>query len=243
MQRFLGSVQDLGDREVGVIVATDQLARDGHVLEPSGIDLTAYRSNPIVLWQHIPEEPVGACTAIAVENGALAARVQFAPLGASAKADEVCALVKAGIVRGISAGFDPTDAEPLDPVKGTRGGMHITASELLEVSFCAVPVDIGAVVVARSFAARPGAAAMLRSLPAVSQRAIARALGQVDRVRAQQVPVMAMSERARTRHYAEMHRQRTMLAWSSGYARDVEQRDDYAQRQAELRALSKDSTH
>jgi hypothetical protein len=74
MQRFLGSVQDLGEREVGVIVATDQLARDGHVLEPSGIDLSNYRANPIVLWQHIPEQPVGACTAIAVENGELAAR-------------------------------------------------------------------------------------------------------------------------------------------------------------------------
>jgi hypothetical protein len=146
-------------------------------------------------------------------------------------------------VRGISAGFDPTDAEPLDPTKGTRGGMHITASELLEVSFCAVPVDTGAIVVARSFAVRPGAAAMLRALPAVSQRALARALGQVDRVRAQQVRPYAMSPAARTQHYAEIDRQRTMLAWSSGKAREVAQQDEYLRRQAELRALSKETAH
>ncbi len=244
IQRFLGSVEELGEREIGVVAATAQLARDGHVLEPSGINLTNYRKNPVVLWSHNPEQPVAACTAIAVENGALGARIEFAPTGASATADEICALVKSGIVRGVSIGFDPVEAEPLDPSRGSRGGLHITQSELLEISLCAVPVDTGAAVVARSFAARPGAAAMLRALPSISRRAIDRAMENVGRSREMPRPYAFLSPREKF----EIDRQRTMTAWAIGQARDAERRERDArysleQRQADLRQLSRERTH
>ncbi len=140
MQRFLtGGMQDLGPREVGVVASTDQLARDGHILEPRGISLDNYRRNPIVLWTHDITQPVGAATAVAVEGRSLAARIEFAPAGASAVADEICSLVKSGVIKGVSVGFDPIDVEPIDPKMGSRGGLHITTSELLEISFCAIP--------------------------------------------------------------------------------------------------------
>src|SRR5256885_237019 len=61
VHRFLGgSLEPLGDREVGVIAATSQLARDGHVLDVRGLDLTNYRKVPIVLYQHNAAEPVGS---------------------------------------------------------------------------------------------------------------------------------------------------------------------------------------
>jgi HK97 family phage prohead protease len=139
----------LGEDEVEVIISTSALARDGHVLDPAGCDLTNYRANPVVLWQHNPDQPVGRAADLVVEGDRIRARITFAPAGVSAKADEVRGLVKSGIVSGISVGFDVLDAEPLDP-KNPRGGQRFTRWELLECSFCSVPVDTGATVTARA---------------------------------------------------------------------------------------------
>jgi HK97 family phage prohead protease len=142
-------INALGENEVEVIISTSTLARDGHILEPSGCDLTNYRVNPIVLWQHNPDVPVGRATDLVVEGDKIRARITFAPVGISQKADEVRGLVKNGIVSGVSVGFDVIDAEPLDP-KQPRGGQRFTKWELLECSFCSVPADPGAAVTARA---------------------------------------------------------------------------------------------
>ena len=139
----------LGENEVEVVISTAALARDGHILEPTGCDLTNYRANPVVLWQHNPDQPVGRATELVVEGDRIRARITFAPAGISAKADEVRGLVKTGIVSGISVGFDVLDGTPLDPKK-PRGGQRFTKWELLECSFCSVPVDPGAAVTARA---------------------------------------------------------------------------------------------
>ena len=150
MRRVTVSAQinTLGDDEVEVIISTSALARDGHILEPSGCDLTNYRTNPIVLWQHNPDVPVGRAADLVIEGDKIRARVSFAPSGISQKADEVRGLVKSGIVSGVSVGFDVLDGVPLDPKK-PFGGQRFTKWELLECSFCSVPADPGAAVTAR----------------------------------------------------------------------------------------------
>lgn len=152
MQRKLirAQVSTLGEREVEVVMSTDALARDGHVLIPAGCDLENYRANPIVLWSHDPEHPIGNVTIASVGPDQISARVMFAPAGISRKADEICGLVKADVIRAVSVGFDPVEMEPLDPKK-PRGGQRIMAWELLELSFVSVPADTGAVVTARAF--------------------------------------------------------------------------------------------
>lgn len=142
-------INTLGENEVEVIISTSALARDGHILEPSGCDLSNYKNNPIVLWQHNPDVPVGRATDLAVEGDKIRARITFAPNGISPKADEVRGLVKNGIVSGVSVGFDVIDSEPLDE-KQPRGGQRFTKWELLECSFCSVPADPGAAVTARA---------------------------------------------------------------------------------------------
>jgi hypothetical protein len=115
-----------------------------------------------------PDLPVGNAENIAVEPDQITARVRFAPLGISVKADEVRGLVKAGVIRAVSIGFDPIEGEPLDPKK-PRGGQRVSAWELLELSFVSVPSDVGAVVTQRAhgetdMSDKPGA-----KLPATRQ--------------------------------------------------------------------------
>jgi HK97 family phage prohead protease len=177
VQRFYGGVEPLGDREIAVIAASSALARDGHVIEVQGINLTNYRKVPIVLYQHDPTLPIGTCTAIGVEGDVLAAKIEFAPAGISRVADEACAMCKASVLRGISIGFDPDleTAEPLDP-RRPRAGQRFKRCELLEISVVSVPADVNAAVVARSFASsRVDLRKMVDRLPRVSKVGIQRA--------------------------------------------------------------------
>jgi hypothetical protein len=162
-------------------------------------------------------------------------RIKFAPPGVSAIADETRGLVKAGVLKGISAGVLPLEVEPLDP-KNPYGGQRLVRAELLEISFVPVPASATALVTARAF--RPGAAALLRSLPAVSGHAIERAFACVGRVLAPQTPIGLLSDHERTRFYAEAARQRTMTVWALEQAERARERDySYARRQEEMRQL------
>lgn len=143
------SSSGLADDEVRVVMSTAALARDGHILVPSGARLDNFRANPIVLWAHSANIPLGNVEDIAVEGDRIRARVRFAPLGISEEADKYRGLVKAGVVRAVSVGFDPIEGKPIDPRK-PKGGQRFTQWELWELSFCSVPVDPGALVTARA---------------------------------------------------------------------------------------------
>lgn len=149
-------VRALGEDEVEVIVSTDNLvAQDGLVLDPAGCVLDNYRRNPIWLWSHDPDVPIGRAEQITVEPNQIRHRVRFAKPGISAKADEIRGLVKDSIVSAASVGFDfdPADAEPIDP-KRPHGGRFVRRWELFESSFVAVPADPAALVTARSHQAK-----------------------------------------------------------------------------------------
>lgn len=168
-------VRMLGEDEVEIIMSTASLARDGHILVPQGAVLENYRSNPIQLYQHDPDLPVGTNEEIVVSPDKITARSRFAPMGVSAKADEVRGLVKAGIIRTVSVGFDPIECEPLDPKK-PRGGQRILRWELLECSWVTIPADVGAIVTARTIGDR--VKARLLQGAAIPGAATARARGE-----------------------------------------------------------------
>lgn len=147
-------INQLEDDEIEVVMSTAVLARDGHILVPGGCMLENYRANPIVLWSHNPDLPIGNAPDIAVEADKIRARIKFAPLGISAKADEVRGLMKSGVVRAVSVGFNPIDGEALNPAK-PRGGQRFTTWELLELSAVSVPSDPDALVTARAHGDNP----------------------------------------------------------------------------------------
>lgn len=156
--------EELGDRQLRVICSTGDVDRMGDIVVQDGIDLSAYRNNPIVLWSHDPEKPIGRATSIGVSGGKLVADVEFAPQGISPKADEICGLAKAGIINAVSIGFQPVEYEPVDP-KRPYGAQRFLKSELMEFSFVSIPANTGAAVVERDAKASEWKVGATRDLP------------------------------------------------------------------------------
>jgi HK97 family phage prohead protease len=134
-----------------VRASTNELARDGHILEPAGLLTENFLRSGAVLFDHDPKVPVATPVLAELADGgaALDIEVEWPPAGISVDADKVRGLVKAGVIRAVSIGFDPIDAVPINAAK-PRGGLHISTADLLELSFVSVPADTGAVVTQRS---------------------------------------------------------------------------------------------
>jgi hypothetical protein len=151
----------------------------------------------------------------------LAARIEFAPPEVSPVADQICSLTKAGVLCGVSIGFDPLESTPLDRNK-PHGGQHITAAELLEISIVSIPADTGARVVERSAGWRA-----FRSLRTVPRAAVLRAAAAVPRARG--VAAMPFSHAVHTWLLHEQNR------------REQEARYSQEGRQAVLRRLRREA--
>lgn len=156
---FAAAPSALADqRQVRVVCSTGEIDRDGEMMVQAGIDLTAYRGNPVVLWQHDPCAPIARCLEIGPVEDRTEALVQFPDPGVSAKADEIYGLILAGVVNGVSIGVDPLQIEPMDPAR-PLGPVRYMRTELCEFSFVSIPAVRGAGVVARSAGGHPRAAA------------------------------------------------------------------------------------
>jgi HK97 family phage prohead protease len=172
-----GAVETIGDLDFGGVAADGKLALDGNIVPMDGLDFTNYRDrNSILLEGHNPSHPVGTVTAIGIVGDQLLIRGRFCEPGISAIADQTRALLKVGVLKGLSIGFDidPTAAEPIDKAK-PRGGMRFKKTTLLEISIVAVPASPGALVTARSAASRAEFIRAIDALPATSGAALQRA--------------------------------------------------------------------
>lgn len=149
LKSIFGASQLIGERQIHVVASTPTPDRVKDVMVPDGCDLTNYRKNPIVLADHNPSQPIGTAD-VEIRNGQVEATITFAPEGASRKADEYCALAKAGVLNTVSVGFMPMSAQP---IKG--GGFSIDKWELMELSLVAVPCNPDAIVTQRAFDTRP----------------------------------------------------------------------------------------
>jgi HK97 family phage prohead protease len=138
----------VGDRQIRAVCSNEQVDRVGDIVVQAGIQLQNFRKNPIILFGHDPLQPVGKAVSVQVTGGQLEALIEFAPAGASQKADEVCALAKAGVLSTVSIGFDTIKSAPIDPGR-PRGPQKLLQIELLEISLVAVPALPSAVVVER----------------------------------------------------------------------------------------------
>lgn len=123
--------------------------RMGDVIEAEGWDLTDFKNNPVALFNHNPNFPIGKWANLRIADGRLRGHLQLAPEGTSDRIDEIRRLVDADILRAVSVGFLPMKSEPLKKDKSSNG-MRFLQSKLVETSLVAIPANPNALAVARS---------------------------------------------------------------------------------------------
>jgi HK97 family phage prohead protease len=146
---FTTVTKAVGERQIRVIVSTGDVDRAGDIIDPNGIDFTAYRKNPVVLYQHDHDEPIARSVEIGVVDGRVEALVQFPDEGKVEKSDEVYNLIKAGVLNAVSIGFIPLESVSLDP-KDSWGPKRYTKCECIEYSIVSVPCNANALIVERT---------------------------------------------------------------------------------------------
>lgn len=123
--------------------------RYGDVVDPTGWDLRNFKKNPIALFGHNSNFPVGKWSDLRIEDGKLKGKLNLAKRGTSYRLDELIGLIEQGILRAVSVGFRPLKAEPMDPER-PYGPQKYLKQELLETSVVSVPANPAALALAKS---------------------------------------------------------------------------------------------
>jgi HK97 family phage prohead protease len=132
-------------------VLSDETAdRMGDIITADGWDLENFAKNPIALFNHRSDFPIGKWHNLRVDKKALKGHLELAPEGTSERIDEIRRLMKAGILKAVSVGFRPIEMEPLDKDAGPWGPQKFIKQELVETSLVSVPANPNALAVAKS---------------------------------------------------------------------------------------------
>jgi HK97 family phage prohead protease len=148
-----------GDPNV-FVMSDSRVDRMGDVIDAEGWDLKNFKSHPIALFNHDPNQVVGTWAEVRIEGKQLRGRLDLAEAGTSPLVDTVRALHSQGILRAVSVGFRPLEKKPLDKSADEFfGPFRFTKSELLECSLVAVPANPRALNALKSLGLPSGALA------------------------------------------------------------------------------------
>lgn len=147
--------QDASGRIVAKITTTS-VDRDGEVLIPQGMNARDFEKNPILFYNHDYAVPIGKLSNLRRGGKSVEAELKFAQRPDGYEGDFfpsfVEALVRQGIVKGISVGFVPEDggvrtANRQDKtLYGSECGRVYNKWKLLEVSVAPLPANQDALV-------------------------------------------------------------------------------------------------
>jgi phage head maturation protease len=107
---IIGNKKD--EFSVGIITTID-VDSDGDVVLPKGIDTSRYEKNPVVLFQHNLNMPIGYAEEITVHDDKITAKTRY---GSTEEAKKVHQLLKDKVLRTHSIGFVTLESE----VRGTK---------------------------------------------------------------------------------------------------------------------------
>jgi HK97 family phage prohead protease len=135
---------DDATREITGWATTPAIDIVGDSIDPTGVKY----SLPLpALYQHDARAPVGWVTAANVTPSGIAATIRLAKVNEAGKLkdrlDEVWASVRAGLVRGLSVGFQSLASEPL-----RSGGRRIKSWAWRELSLVTLPCNTEATITA-----------------------------------------------------------------------------------------------
>lgn len=121
------------------MASTSDIDRVGDIIVPEAWSkggLDNFFKNPIILFNHNYNNPIGKGTQIKVTDKGLEITAEIS------KADpRVSTLVEQGILKTFSVGFRVKDADYMEET----GGLKITEAELIEVSIVSIPANQSAV--------------------------------------------------------------------------------------------------
>lgn len=124
--------------------------RYGDVIDPNGWELRDFQRNPIALFGHNSDFPIGKWKNLRVENAQLIGDLDPAQKGTSARIDEIVSLIEQDILVATSVGFVPIEREPRK-----EGGVHYKRQSLLETSIVGIPANPSALAIAKSLHLSP----------------------------------------------------------------------------------------
>ena len=124
------------------------------IIMSDGWELDNFRKNPIALFGHRSDFPIGKWGNLRVEDKQLRGELQLAPEGTSERIDEIRRLIDAGILRAVSVGFRPKESVALDH-KNPFSGCKFTKQELVETSLVSVPANPNALAIAKQLRLSP----------------------------------------------------------------------------------------
>lgn len=133
-------------RVVEFIASKEIVDRSGDVINIKGIDLKAFKKNPVILWSHNRSSlPIGKANSVRKSGDELIMKVEFATEEEYAFSDTVFKLIKAGYLNATSVGIIP-DYESMEypdgkKIAGKSVRRIINKSEIFELSIVPVPMN------------------------------------------------------------------------------------------------------
>lgn len=123
------------------IASTPETDRMGDIVEPLGAKFTVPMP---LLWQHNAEEPIGLVDWAKPNSKGVPFKATIARAGTTPMIDKARALIKAGLVRGVSIGFRNLKSEPIDGEDSFFGPRRFKEWDWLELSAVTIPANAAA---------------------------------------------------------------------------------------------------
>jgi len=134
------------------VLSDGSIDRMGDVIEPGGWALEQIKSDPPVLFNHNRDHIVGRWTDIRVKDGKLIGRIVWAKSDKWPMGQYIRDLVREGVLRTVSVGFQPVAREPLTKEADKHHGpFRFTKQQLLECSLVSVPANPNALALAKDY--------------------------------------------------------------------------------------------